>query len=326
MKAVIYERYGPPDVLHIEEVGRPVPKGDELLVKVRAATVNRLDCHTREANRPSGRAASVLSRAVSGLRQPRQPVLGSEFAGEVEEVGPAVTKFTVGDRVFGNTGLKFGCHAEYLCVAEGARVAAMPSGTGFGEAAPLTDGAFNALWCLRQAGALEGRSVVIYGGSGAIGTAAVQLARHFGAEVTAVCGTTNLELVKSLGAARVIDYFHQDFTNNSETYDVVFDAVGKLSFQYCRGSVKRGGSYLATDGFANIPLAIWTAWFGDKRVRFALPPRFPVSDVLLIKDIVEAGKYHAVIDRRYAIEDVVEAVKYVETQQKTGNVVINVSR
>jgi len=325
VKAVVYERYGPPDVLHIEEVERPAPKADELLVKVRAATVNRLDCHTREANRPSGPAVSLLSRAVSGLRQPRQRVLGSEFAGEVEEVGHAVTEFGVGDRVFGHTGLKFGCHAEYLCVPERGRVGVMPSGTGFEEAAPLTDGAFNALWCLRQAGDLGGRNALVYGASGAIGTAAVQLARHMGAHVTAVCGTTNLELAKSLGAVRVIDYFHQDFTNDSEIYDVIFDAVGKLSFQYCQSSLKRGGSYLATDGFANILLALWTAWSGDKRVRFSLPPRFAQSDVLLIKDLVEVGEYRSVIDRRYEMQDVIEAVKYVETQQKTGNVVLNIS-
>ncbi len=287
-----------------------------------ATTVNRLDCHTREANRPSGLAVSLLSRAVSGPRRPRQPVLGSEFAGEVQEVGPAVTEFEVGEQVFGNTGLKFGCHAEYLCVSERARVGTIPAGTGFEEAAPFTDGAFNALCCLRQAGALEGRKVLVYGASGAIGTAAVQLARYFGADVTGVCGTTNLQLVHSLGAAQVVDYLRQDFTSTGKTYDVIFDAVGKLFFGYCKGSLEPGGCYLATDGFRNIPLALWTRWFGDRKVRFALPPRYPRSDVALIKELVEARKFRAVIDRCYPLEDVVDAVRYVETAQKTGNVVL----
>jgi NADPH:quinone reductase-like Zn-dependent oxidoreductase len=329
VKAVVYERYGPPDVLHVADVDRPTPKGDQILVKVHATTVNRLDCHTRDANRPSGLAVSLLSRAVSGPRRPRQPVLGSEFAGEVQEVGPAVTEFKVGERVFGNTGLKFGCHAEYLCVSERARVGTIPAGTGFEEAAPLTDGAFNALWCLRQAGALEGRKILVYGASGAIGTAAVQLARYFGADVTGVCGTANVgtanvELVHSLGAAQVVDYLRQDFTSTDKTYDVIFDAVGKLFFGYCKGSLEPGGCYLATDGFRNIPLALWTRWAGDRKVRFALPPRYPRSDVALIKELVEAGKFRAVIDRCYPLEVAVDAVRYVETAQKTGNVVLTI--
>ena len=240
MKAVIYERYGPPDVLRVEEVEPPVPRDDEVLVKVRASTVNRLDCHIREANRPSGPFVSMLSRAASGPFRPRQKILGSEFAGEVERVGPAAREFKAGERIFGNTGLRFGCHPEYFCVPERGRVGPMPAGASFEEAAPLTDGAFNALWCLRQAGELQGRRVLIYGASGAIGTAAVQLARHFGAEVTAVCGTKNLELAYSLGAVQVIDYFHQDFTSNGQIYDVIFDAVGKRSFVLQRIAQQRG--------------------------------------------------------------------------------------
>jgi NADPH:quinone reductase-like Zn-dependent oxidoreductase len=326
VKAVICERYGPPDVLRVDEVDRPVPKDDEVLVKVHASTVNRLDCHTREANRSSGPVVSLLSRAISGPLRPRQTILGSEFAGEVEAIGPAVTEFKVGERIFGNTGLKFGCHAEYVCVLERARVGPIPAGASFDEAAPLTDGFFNAIWCLRQAGELQGRRVLVYGASGAIGTAAVQLARHFGAEITAVCGTNNLELAHSLGADHVIDYLHQDFTNNGETYDVIFDAVGKRPFQNCKGSLNRGGCYLATDGFRNIPLAFWTQWFGDKKVRFSLPPRYPRSDVLLIKDLMESGDFRPVIDRRYPMEDVIEAARYVEAQQKTGNVVLTISQ
>jgi len=325
VRAVVYDRYGPPEVLRLAEVEKPVPRDDELLVRIHASTVNRVDCHTREANRSNGLAVSVLSRMVSGLRRPRRPILGTELAGEVEAVGPAVTEFKAGDRVFANTGLRFGCHAEFTCVRESSRVGQMPAGAGFEEAAPLTDGAFNALFCLRQADVREGRRVLVYGASGAIGTAGVQIARYFGADVTAVCSTKNLDLVKSLGADHVIDYTREDFTKNGETYDVIFDAVGKHSFKLSKDSLNPGGYYLATDGFRNLPLALWTARFGDKKVKFTLPPRYPRQDVVLLKELVEAGQYRAVIDRSYPLEEVVDAARYVETQQKTGNVVLRVS-
>jgi NADPH:quinone reductase-like Zn-dependent oxidoreductase len=324
MKAVVYDRYGPPEVLRIADVERPVPKEDEVLIKVHATTVNRLDVHTREANRKSGLAVSVLSRMVSGLRRPRQPILGSEFAGEVEEVGATVKEFAVGDHVFGNSGLRFGAHAEFMCMRETARIAQMPAGMSFGEAAPITDGALNALTCLTAADLRKGRRILIYGASGAIGTAGVQLARHFDADVTAVCNTKNLELVKSLGADRVIDYTKEDFTKNGQTYHVIFDAVGKHSFKRCQGSLEPGGMYLPTDGFENLVLALWTPRFGDKKVVFQIPPRQTKQDVLFLKQLVEAGKFRPVIDRTYALEDVVEATRYVETEQKTGNVVLTV--
>jgi NADPH:quinone reductase-like Zn-dependent oxidoreductase len=324
MKAVVYDRYGPPEVLRIADVERPVPKEDEVLIKVHATTVNRLDVHTREANRKSGLAVSVLSRMVSGPRRPRQPILGSEFAGEVEAVGATVKEFAVGDHVFGNSGLRFGAHAEFMCVREGARIAHMPAGMSFGEAAPITDGALNALTCLTAADLRKGRRILIYGASGAIGTAGVQLARHFDADVTAVCNTKNLELVKSLGADRVIDYTQEDFTKNGQTYHVIFDAVGKQSFKRCRGSLEPGGTYLPTDGFENLVLALWTPRFGDKKVVFQIPPRQTKQDVHFLKQLVEAGKFRPVIDRTYALEDVVEATRYVETEQKTGNVVLTV--
>ena len=212
MKAVVYDTYGPPEVLRLEEVARPVPREDEVLVKVRATTVNRSDVHTREANRSNGRAMSLFSRLVSGLRRPRQRILGREFAGEVEAVGAAVSEFAVGDRVFGLSGLTFGAHAEFMCMRESARMAHVPAGMSFEEAAPICDGALNALMCLKQADLRKGRRILIYGASGAIGTAGVQLAKHFGADVTAVCSTKNLELVRSLGADRVIDYTQEDFT------------------------------------------------------------------------------------------------------------------
>jgi NADPH:quinone reductase-like Zn-dependent oxidoreductase len=325
MKAVVYDGYGPPDVLRIEDVERPVPQDDEVLVKVHATTVNRLDCATREANRRSGPAVMFLSRLVSGVRRPRQRILGSELAGEVEAVGAAVSEFAVGDQVFANTGLRFGAHAEFTCVRESARIAHKPAGMGFEEAAAVCDGALNALWCLRGADLQKGQRILIYGASGSIGTAGVQLAKHFEADVTAVCNTTNLETVRSLGADRVIDYTQEDFTKNGQTYDFIFDAVGKHSFKRCRGSLKRGGSYLATDGFRNLILGLWTGRFGDKKVVFQIPPRYAKQDLLFLKELIEVGKYRAVIDRRYPLEEVVEASRYVETEQKTGNVVLTIS-
>jgi NADPH:quinone reductase-like Zn-dependent oxidoreductase len=324
MKAVVYDRYGPPDVLRLEEVERPVPKDDEVLVKIHASTVNRLDVHTREANVKSGAVVSLLSRLVSGVRRPRQRILGSEFAGEVVAVGSAVTGFAVGDHVFGNTGLAFGTHAEFMSMKESARIERMPAGASFEEAAAITDGALNALWCLRVADVRKGQTIVVYGASGAIGTAGVQLAKYFGADVTAVCNTKNLELVRSLGADRVIDYTKEDFTKNGQTYDVIFDAVGKHSFKRSKVSLKPGGIYLATDGFRNLFLAMWTSRFGNKKVMFQLPPRYAKKDILFLKELIEAGKYRAVIDRCYPLVDVVEAARYVETEQKTGNVVITV--
>jgi NADPH:quinone reductase-like Zn-dependent oxidoreductase len=324
MRAVVYDRYGPPDVLRLEDVERPVPKEDEVLVKIHAATVNRLDVHTREANRRSGLAVSLLSRLVSGLRRPRQPILGSEFAGEVEAVGAAVREFAVGDHVFGNSGLGFGAHAEFMCIRESARIAHLPSGTTFEEAAPVCDGGLNALWCLRLADLRKGQRILIYGASGSIGTAGVQLAKYLGADVTAVCNTKNLEIVRSIGADRVIDYTLEDFTKNGQTYDVIFDAVGKHSFGRSRRSLNHGGSYLATDGFQNLILTLWTSRFGGKKVIFQIPPRYSKKDVLFLKELIEARRYRAVIDRSYPLEDVVEATRYVETEQKTGNVVLTV--
>jgi NADPH:quinone reductase-like Zn-dependent oxidoreductase len=325
MRAVVYDTYGAPDVLLLDDVERPVPKEDEVLIKIHASTVNRLDVHTREANRSSGLAVSLLSRLVSGVRRPRQRILGSEFAGEVELVGAAVHEFAVGDRVFGNSGLRFGAHAEYMCMRESARIAHMPADMTFDEAAPACDGALNALTCLTAADLRKGRRILIYGASGAIGTAGVQLARYFGADVTAVCSTKNLVLVKSLGADRVLDYTKEDFTKNGDTYHVIFDAVGKHSFRRSRDSLEPGGIYLPTDGFANLFWALVTPRIGGKKVVFQIPPRQTKKDVLFLKELMEAGKYRPVIDRRYPLEEVVEATRYVETEQKTGNVVLTIT-
>jgi len=261
---------------------------------------------------------------MTGLRRPKRRILGSELAGEVEAVGKAVTEFEVGDRVFGVN--YFGAHAEFVCMPEDRPLAQMPTGMSFEEAATVCDGAILALTCLSKADLREGRSILIYGASGSIGTAAVQLAKYFEADVTAVCNTRNLELVRSLGADRVIDYTQEDFTENGTTYDVVFDAVGKHSFRRCRRSVKPGGVYIETDlGFLwHVPLlALATRRIGDKRV--TLPtPNYTKKDVLFLRELIEAGRYRAVVDRSYPLEQVVEATRYVETGQKTGNVVLTV--
>jgi NADPH:quinone reductase-like Zn-dependent oxidoreductase len=312
VRAVVHDRYGPPEVLRLEDVEKPVPKDDEVLVRVRATTVNRTDCGLRAAK-------PFVSRFFTGLRRPKRRILGMEFAGVIEAVGPAVSEFAAGDEVFGVKGS--GAHAEYIAVRESATIAHKPSGMSFEDAAAIPDGAALALACYRKAGLEQGQKLLVYGATGSVGTAGVQLARHFGADVTAVGNTQNLELVRSLGADRVIDYTQDDFTKNGETYDVVFDAVGKLSFARARGSVKPGGVFVGTDGFLNLFLALPTRWIGSRRVALGIT-KYSKQDLLLLKQLVEAGEYRAVIDRRYPLEDVVEATQYVETGQKTGNVVL----
>jgi NADPH:quinone reductase-like Zn-dependent oxidoreductase len=270
---------------------------------------------------------TAVSRLVFGIRGPRQPILGSEFAGEVVAAGSAVREFAVGDRVFGSTGPRFGAHAEFVTVRAAGRVAHLPAGLGFEEAAAISDGALNALMCLKQADLRPGRTILIYGASGSIGTAGVQLARHFGADITAVTSTKNLDLVRSLGPDRVIDYTKEDFTRDGQRYDVIFDAVGKVSFRRCRSSLNPGGIFLPTDGPENLLWAVWS-WMSrsrGKRVVFQIPPRLTKADVLFLKELVESGEYRPVIDRRYPLEEVKEATRYVETERKIGNVVITVA-
>src|SRR5260370_3945088 len=261
MTAVVNDTCGPPEVRHFGDVDRPAPRDDEVLIKIHAATVNRLDCHTREDNGGGGGMVMVLSGVVSGVRAPRQRILGSELAGVVEQAGRAVSEFKVGDRVFGLTGLGFGTYAEYRCMRQSARIAHMPEAMTFEQAAPMCDGALNALWCMRLADLQKRRKVLIYGASGAIGSAAVQLARHFKTHVTAGRATKKHELIKSISAAKGIDYTKEDFTKTGETYDVIFDAVGKQTFARCRASLKPGGAYLPTDGFRNTALTFSTPRF-----------------------------------------------------------------
>jgi NADPH:quinone reductase-like Zn-dependent oxidoreductase len=317
MKAVVCDRYGPPDVLRLEDVERPVPGPDEVLIRIRATTVNRSDCHYRLGT-PS------FARLFTGLARPRHRILGTELSGDVEAAGPAVTEFRPGDAVFGVKAWKFGAHAEYICMRESAALAPKPADVSYQEAAAVCDGVILALMGLRRADIRPGRSILVYGASGSIGTAAVQLSRYRGADVTAVCGAQNTELLRSLGADRVIDYAREDFTRNGQTYDVIFDAVGKHSFGRCRDSLSPGGIYLATDHLHNLALALWTSRIGDKKVVFPIPPRYTKRDVVFLKGLMEAGQYRAVIDRTYPLADVIEASRYVETGQKTGNVVLTV--
>ena len=319
MKAVVYDSYGPPDVLRLEEVARPAPKPDEVLIRVHATTVNRTDCGLR-AGEP------FVSRLISGFPRPRWRILGTELAGTVEAAGAAVTQFTAGDEVFGVNAWRFGAHAEFVCVRERGPLAPKPAGMSFEEAAAVCDGAALALGCLRAASVRQGRSILIYGASGSIGTAAVQLARYMGANVTAVCNTAYVELVRSLGADHVIDYTRADFTQNGEAYDIVFDAVGMQPFGRCRNSIRPGGAYLATDHLHNLALVLWTSMIGNRKVLFPIPPKYTKEDVLLLKQLIEEGHYRAVVDRRYLLDDVVDATAYVETKQKTGNVVLTLAR
>jgi NADPH:quinone reductase-like Zn-dependent oxidoreductase len=313
VKAVVHDRYGPPDVLRLEDVERPVPNDDQVLVRVRATTVTRSDAALRAAH-------PFFSRFFTGLRRPKRRILGTEYAGEIAEIGDAVNQFRVGDRVFGAS--VFGAHAEFVCVKESGPIAHMPTGMSFDEAAAVSDGAILALNTMRPITVGPGMKVLVYGASGSIGTAGVQLAKHFGAEVTAVCDTKHVELVRSLGADRVVDYTKEDFRKNGIQYDVILDAVGKQRFGRCKGSLKPGGVYLPTDGWANFARGLWP--FGKKRVRLAIPPRYTKEYVLLIKQLIEAGEYRAVVDRMYPLGDVIEATRYVETEQKTGNVVLTV--
>ena len=319
MRAVVHDRYGPPEVLRVAEVERPAPEEDQVLVRVHASTVTRGDAMGVRSDEYR------FTRVLTGIRRPRRTSTGTEFAGRVEDVGSAVTEFRVGDEVFGIEG---GANAEYVTARESGAIAQKPTGLTFEEAAVVPDGSLLALTCLRPAYPLRGKTVLVYGAAGSIGTAAVQLlARHFEAEVTAVCDTRDVEVVRSLGARDVLDRFRDDFTKNGETYDVIFDAVGKHSFRRCRRSLKPGGIYISTDlGFMyHVPLlALVTRFAGSRRGTLGIG-RYRKEDLVLVKELVDTGKYRPVIDRTYGLDEVVEATRYVEAGQKTGNVVLRVS-
>ncbi|OGS36800.1 MAG: NADPH:quinone oxidoreductase [Elusimicrobia bacterium RIFOXYB2_FULL_49_7] len=319
MKAMIHTHYGPPEVLHLADVPMPVLKDNEVLIKVHAATVNRTDSGFRKAE-------PFIVRFFSGLFKPKRQILGNEFAGEIEETGKHVTSFKKGDQVFGQTGDSFGAHAEYLCLPEDGAVALKPVTMSYEEAAAVCDGMMLAVNYLRAFNIQKDQKILIYGASGSIGTAAVQLAKYYGAYVTAVCNTKNVETVKSLGADRVVDYTTTDFTKDTELYDFVFDAVGKTSYFHCKNLMKPNATYSATDfGYLlqNVFLTLWTSFFGSRKVIFPLPKENR-KDILFFKEIIETGHYKAVIDKRYPLDQIVEATRYVETEKKTGNVVITV--
>jgi len=320
MKAAVYKKYGPPDVVRIEEVDKPSPRSVEVLVKVFATTVNRTDCGFRSAE-------YFISRFFSGLFKPKFEILGNEFAGIVEAVGKDVALFNVGDSVFGYNDTKFGAHAEYMTIAEKDAITTIPPDVTFEQAAPLTEGAHYALCDIRAARVKNGDNVLIYGASGAIGSAAVQLVKYFGAKVTAVCNTQNVEIVKSLGADQVIDYMAQDFTRIDQKFDFIFDAVGKSSFGQCKPLLKKYGIYISTElgkNSENIFLALLTPLFNGKKVLFPLPA-IKKEDVTFLKELVESGKFRPLVDRSYHFDQIVDAYKYVETRQKTGNVVITLT-
>ena len=304
MKAVIYTQYGPPEVLRFVELPKPAPRDNEVLVKVQATTVTIGDTIMRSFKLPVSGWQKLMARLLLGIRKPKRHILGMELAGDVEAIGPAVTRFKVGDPVFASTlGVNFGGYAEYKCFPENGMLAIKPADLAYEEAAAAVGAGMTALRCLRKANIQRGQTVLIYGASGAVGTNAVQLAKqHFGAEVIGVCSTANLELVKSLGADRVMDYTREDFTQSGATYDVVFDAVGKASAARGKQALKPNGIYL------NVHKDSGT---GEK-----------LEGLLAVKDLIEAGKFKPVIDRHYRFEDIVEAHRYVDTGHKKGNVVI----
>nr|SBO93979.1 Alcohol dehydrogenase, zinc containing [Nonomuraea gerenzanensis] len=298
----------------------PAVKDGDVLVKVRATTVNRTDCAMRAAK-------PFLWRFFTGLVRPRVPVLGTEFAGAVEAVGGGVTAFKPGDRVFGYNDPRFGAHAEYLVIPQSGTLAPIPQGLTYEEAAPGTEGAHYALSLIRTAKVRAGQDVLVYGATGAIGSAAVQLLRNLGAKVTAVCGTKHLDLVSRLGADKVIDYTATDFTAGEQRYDVVIDAVGKSTFGRCRRLLKPRGSFIASDVgplWQNLALTVVTPLFGGRRVRFPYP-RHDAEMARELQGLMESGAFRPVIDRHYPLDEIVAAHRYVETGQKTGNVVITVS-
>jgi len=317
MKAAIHTRYGPPDVVRVWEVEKPTPERDGVLVRVHAATVNRTDCAFR-AGTP------FVARPVYGLVRPRARVLGSEFAGVVEATGSSVTSFQVGDRVFGYNEGRFGAHAEYMTIPEDGSIALIPAGVAFEEAAPSTEGSHYALSLIRAAKVRSGQDVLVNGATGGIGSAAVQLLKSLGANVTAVCATDHVDLVRSLGADRVIDYTAEDFTRDKQTYDVVLDAVGKSSFGRCKRLMKPHGVYLSSElgPMAQNPfLALISPLFRGKKVLFPIP-KHDQAMVRLLASMIQSRAFKPVVDKRYPLDQIVEAYRYVETGEKVGNVVV----
>ncbi|MDP1379845.1 NAD(P)-dependent alcohol dehydrogenase [Priestia megaterium] len=304
MKAMVCTKYGKPDVLQLQEVEKPIPKENEILIKIHATTVTSGDCRVRSFNSPP--LLWLPMRIVLGLRKPRKSILGVELAGEVEDVGKNVTRFKKGDQLFAMTGMKFGGYAEYICLPEKGTIAVKPENVTYEEAASISFGGTTALHFFRKGTIQTGQKVLIYGASGAVGTAAVQLASYYGAEVTGVCSAKNSELVKSLGADRVIDYQNEDFTEKQEKYDLIFDAVGKITKNQCKAALALNGRFVSVEGQ------------GIAKVQ--------TKDLLLLKKLIEEGQIKSVIDRCYSLEQVPEAHEYVETGHKIGSVVVTLKK
>ena len=322
MKAVMYERYGPPEVLQLREIEKPSPQNNEILIKIYATTVTSGDWRVRSLTVPTG--FRTIMRLVFGISKPRQPILGTELAGVVEAIGKEVKKFKVGDHVFAFSDTAMGCYVEYKCMVEDGAIALKPLNLTYGEAAALSFGGTTALDFLRRAKLQRGERVLINGASGGVGTAAVQLARHFGADVTGVCSTGNVELVRSLGANDVIDYTQVDFTQNSETYDVIVDTTGLAPFFRCKASLKSGGRLLMVlAGLPEMLRAPWTSMTSGKKI-ISGPASADVNDLCFLAELAEAEAFRPVIDRHYLFEQIVEAHRYVDAGRKKGNVVISV--
>lgn len=323
MKAIEYEKYGPPGVLHLKEVDKPSPKDNEVLVRIYATTVTATECNFR-------RGEPFMARLFTGLFKPRLRRLGEELAGEIEAVGKAVQKFKKGDRVFGTAGPGFGANAEYICIPEDGVLAIIPANLNYEEAASSVDGFLTALPFLRDTGKIrKGQQVLINGASGSVGAAAVQVAKYLGTEVTGVCSTANTKMVRALGADKVIDYTKEDFTRMGLSFDIIFDAVGKVGFSQCKSSLRENGVFLeAGIGMGIIPQVIWTSVAGGKKAKIAAtglrPPKERTKDLALLKKLLEEGKIKPVIDRRYPLEQIAQAHAYVEQGHKKGNVVVTV--
>jgi len=323
MKAIVCTKYGSPDILQLKEVEKPVPEGKEVLIKIHATSVNRTDTATL-------RAIPFIARLITGLFKPKKTILGSEFAGEIETIGKNVTRYKVGDKVFGINEDSFGSHAQFMVISEDEALTIIPENISYEQAAASSEGAYYAYNFINKVNLKSGQKVLVNGATGAIGSAAVQLLKYFDAQVTATCNTKNIELVKSLGADKVIDYSQQDFTRGDEKYHYVFDCVGKSSFFKCKPLLLSGGVYISSDlGYLsqNISLPLITPIIKPLIGNTKTASPFPTDCkeiILFIKKLIEQGKFKSVIDRQYPLDQIVEAYKYVEKGQKTGNVVITV--
>jgi NADPH:quinone reductase-like Zn-dependent oxidoreductase len=319
MKAIVCDTYGPPEVAKLKEVAIPIAKPKEVLVKVHYTSVNRTDCGFRSAS-------YFIIRIIFGFFKPKKPILGGEFAGEIVEIGADVSKFKIGDRVFGYNEWNYGAHAEFMSIGEDECVAIMPEGYSYKEAVAICEGATYALVDLCSAGLKSGQKILINGATGGIGSAAVQLAKHMECQVDAVCATDYIEVVKSLGANKVTDYLKEDFTQSTGQYDVIFDAVGKSTFGKCKSLLKPNGIYVSTElgpYFQNPFLAIFGKLKGGKRVIFPIP-KFTQETALFLKDLAGKGEFKPLIDRVYSLNQITKAYAYVETGEKIGNVLIEV--